>query len=210
VQPPGSQPDCFDNNTLHRHLLPQFAKPRLCDIQPLDVQIFLTHKAERYRDIPLHPSAEIVWPLYLAARASQLRRLGPTQNAKSTEADRRFAHHEGNRKADCGRRNALGTAPYWNWPSLQPAGSRNWPGFALRISTGLSAESAFLARAAKSASSTLDNQRKRHCPRFCATGPLVSSFGRLILAAPHSGYPEQDFRRRGEVEIRGCESGRRR
>jgi integrase len=38
----------FYHNTLHRHLLPQFAAHRLCDIQASDVQLFLTRKAERY------------------------------------------------------------------------------------------------------------------------------------------------------------------
>jgi len=44
----------FYQNTLHRHLVPQFASQRLCDIQPSDVQLFLNRKAERYSPSVLH------------------------------------------------------------------------------------------------------------------------------------------------------------
>ena len=44
----------FYHSTLHWHLLPRFAGHRLCDIQPSDVQLFLTLKAERYAPSVLH------------------------------------------------------------------------------------------------------------------------------------------------------------
>jgi len=57
----------FYHNTLHRHLLPQFATHRLCDIQPSDVQLFLTHKAERYAPSVLHHIRATLSRIFAAA-----------------------------------------------------------------------------------------------------------------------------------------------